>query len=162
MNFNQHDVLQLFAAIPYLQIGKVRAAEHLLAAAVRNGDELRHVLGQYPDVKYQALDFHYACLQVIGAASEPLVADLTMHYTWRGIVWASWLIALSPAPCYAHYLQTLTPVSIPEPNRWLVDLALHEIAGTRCDSALQHQTDLHALKEQWASLQKPTVTLRAA
>jgi hypothetical protein len=162
MNFNQHDVLQLFAAIPYLHIGKARAAERLLAAAVRDGEELRSILCQYPGVKYQALDFHYACLQIMGAASEPLVADLTTHYTWRGIVWASWLIALSPALYYAQYLQALTSADIPESNRWLVDLALHEIAGTQCAPSSQPQIYLHALKGQWASLKIPTVTLRAA
>ena len=144
--------LQLFAEIHYLQVGKVFAAQRLLETSVRDGQELHHLLLQYPDVQHPALEFHYACRKIIAARSESLIVDLVTNYTWRGIVWAAWLIALAPAKEYAKHLQ----LKVPEPNRWLVEFALHEVLSLEVGSASavatspypSHQALLRTFREQ--------------
>jgi hypothetical protein len=143
------NVLQLFAGISYLQVGKVLAAQRLLEISVRDGLELQHLLRQYPDAQHPALEFHYACRRIIDARSAALIVDLTRNHTWRGIVWAAWLIALTPAKGDENYLQ----MNVPEPNRWLIELALHEVLllesqGIADSPYPVHRALLHSFRDQ--------------
>ena len=109
-----------------------------------DGTELAHMLRQYPSVKYQPLETLYAVCRAAVTLDEKLVFDLTTHYTWRGVVYASFLAALRPLPCYASYLQ-LARDRVPH-NQWIVDLALNEILGTSSELHPTHQKTLVDLR----------------
>lgn len=77
MHYHPDDISRLFLGVPTLQLNRPAPAERFLAAAVATGAELRQVLRDYPQVRYQPLDFHYLCQQSLSALDDALLADLT-------------------------------------------------------------------------------------
>ncbi|MCW3693239.1 hypothetical protein UE94_034675 [Burkholderia cenocepacia] len=106
MHYHPDDISRLFLGVPTLQLNRPAPAERFLAAAVATGAELRQVLRDYPQVRYQPLDFHYLCQQSLSALDDALLADLTrdMRHGWRGAHWAALLIALSGDARYLPHL----------------------------------------------------------
>lgn len=151
------DVLRLFSGIPYLTLGRPTAIS-LLRKTARDGAELKHVLSLYPHVLYEPLELHYDCLRVTAALTDELVDDLTTHYTWRGVVWAAWAVALRPEARFASYLRSGRERA--PRNTWIVDLALAEIEGSECPAYAEHQALTRAVRSSLEGLPRPAVRLR--
>lgn len=138
------DVMRLLAPIPYLQLGRPNSAKTYISKLIRDGTELKAMLASFPDILYEPLDQHYTLLRCLGSLSEALVHDLCFHHTWRGVVWAAFLVALVPDPRYKQYLVT---TNVPSPtNQWLVDLAIAEVDHTIWHEDPELQTLVHRLR----------------
>ena len=160
MHYVYNDVIRLFAGVPVLRLAKPDNARSFLSVAVRDGSELCHVLRAYPQVRYQPLEFFYACLQSLGAQNEKLIEDLTSHYTWRGVVWAAWLVALAPEARFAPYLKRVRE-GMPH-NQWIVELALCEVEGSLCEKYSNHQGLVRTMRSLLHEIPRPTIELRKA
>ncbi|WP_244136028.1 MULTISPECIES: hypothetical protein [unclassified Burkholderia] len=134
-------------------------AERFLAAAVESGVELRHVLRDYPHVRYQPLDFHYLCQQSLSALDDTLQADLTrdMQHGWRGAHWAALLIALSGD---ARYLPHLDAASRHRGVEWTAELAEAAAAADTQSSPCPCCRSIVQLRHQLAELPRVVVRLR--
>ena len=159
MHFLESDVLRLLSKIPYLTIGKQASAKTFIAAMVRDGEELNAILMQFPEVQYEPLDQHYELLKCMGALGEELVSDLCIDYTWRGVVWAAWLVALAPAPQYRPHLVS-AHASVSRHNQWLVELALAEIDGATWQPDMELQGLVQRLRNLLSRISPPKIALR--
>ncbi|HGL5384363.1 hypothetical protein QZM97_26525 [Burkholderia orbicola] len=159
MHYNPDDVSRLFLGVPTLQLNRAAPAERFLAAAVESGIELRHVLRDYPHVRYQPLDFHYLCQQSLSALDDPLLADLTcdMQHGWRGAHWAALLIALSGN---ARYLPHLDAAGRHRGVEWTAGLAKAASAPDAQSSACRCCRSIVQLRHQLAALPRVVVRLR--
>lgn len=158
MNFLESDVLHLVSPVPYLQLAKRPSAERYIQRLATDATELEGILAQYPSVLYAPLEPHYALVRVLGVLNEELVEDLTLHYTWRGVVWAAWLAMLAPQRTYRRHL--LAARSRAPRNQWLVDLALAEIEARMVDPDLQG--NVRKLRRVLRLAPRPETKLRAA
>ncbi|MGU7775017.1 hypothetical protein ACV229_33175 [Burkholderia sp. MR1-5-21] len=120
MHYQPDDVSRLLLHVPSLTLNRARSAERFLTDVVDAGDELGHLLHDYPQVRYEPLEFHYVCQQSLSALTDALLADLTRHDGWRGIHWAALLVALSGDARYLPHLDV--PGDIPA-LRWVTELA---------------------------------------
>src|SRR6185312_10371561 len=153
----EDDVVQLFSGIPYLTLARPTAIS-LLRDMVRDGVELERVLSLYPRVLYEPLELHYACLRLTAALTDELVDELTTAYTWRGVVWAAWAVALRPEERFAQSLRS-GRARAPR-NTWIVDVALAEIERAECPDYAEHQALIRAVRSSLADLPRPVVRLR--
>jgi hypothetical protein len=90
--------------VPIGLFGTQARAIEFLRASVETGDELKEILGNYPDVRYAPLDFHYACQQSIAALDVPLMDDLTSCCAWAGYAWGAFLTGLTHDIRYLPFL----------------------------------------------------------
>lgn len=158
MHYYYEDVAHLLRAVPCLSLAKPAGALRILKRIVEAGEELQPLLAQYPSLRYEPLDFHYICLQSLGAFSKDLLDDLIQHHGWPGTLWATLLVALNPQPEYARALETARPRA---PHQvWLVDLVLSIVTGTESEEFPEHQALLRTLRAQLTGLAWPRVTLR--
>lgn len=151
------DVIRLFSGIPYLTLARPTAIS-LLRGMARDGAELKHMLSLYPHVLYQPLELHYDCLRVTAALTDELVDELTTAYTWRGVVWAAWAVALRPEARFARYLRS-GRARAPR-NTWIVDLALAEIECSECPAYAEHQVLTRTVRSLLEDLPRPAVRFR--
>jgi hypothetical protein len=155
------DVSKLLKGFPYLTLGRASSALHFMKNMASDGDELSNILMQYPHVKYEPLDFYYLCFQSLGALNEELISDLITQYTWRELIFASWLIALSPSEKYEEYLNTIYTSARTE-NRWIIELALSEIRAEPCSCYLEHQGYLQIVKKLICQIKLPKIIIRSS
>ncbi len=127
MHFDESHISRLFGQVPYARLANLSSAKELVRAMVRDGKELDAVFRQFPSLKYEPLDQHYVLMKCLGVVGEELIADLCTHYTWRGVVWASWVCALTPNVAYRKHLMLARHRL--QRGEWLVDLALSEVDG---------------------------------
>jgi hypothetical protein len=153
----ESDVTRLFSGIPYLTLSRPSAIG-LLRKMAREGSELKHMFPLYPHVLYEPLEFYYDCLRATSALTEELLDELTTHYTWRGIVWASWAVALRPEARFAPYLRRARERA-PRVT-WIVDLSLAEVEMSECRSYAEHQALTRTIRSFIADMPKPSVRLR--
>ncbi|WP_175970480.1 hypothetical protein [Burkholderia sp. BCC0322] len=159
MHYHPDDIRRLYRSVPTLLLNRPAPAERFLAAAVATGAELGHVLRDYPQVRYQPLDFHYQCQQSLSVLDDALLADLTcdMPVGWRGAQWAALLIALSGD---ARHLPRLDEARRHRGVEWTAELADAAVrpeassAGFRCCRLIVD------LRTQLASLPRVAVRLR--
>ncbi|MBR8209776.1 hypothetical protein KDW61_14000 [Burkholderia cenocepacia] len=159
MHYHPDDVSRLFLGVPMLRLNRPAPAERFLAAAVESGVELRHVLLDYPHVRYQPLDFHYLCQQSLSALNDALLADLTrdMQHGWRGAHWAALLIALSGN---ARYLPHLDEARRHRGVEWTAALAEAAAAPDAQASACRCCRSIVQLRNQLAEVPRVVVRLR--
>lgn len=158
MHFCYDDLLRLVRPVPFMHLGRPSSALTMLTRASDDAEELGSVLRQYPRLRYQALDFHYICLQSLGALDERLVNDLVTELGWRGLVWASLLTCLSPTQEYRELLHTARPQW--PMQAWAVDLALGNL-GANCPGELEAlMIQVKRLREALAACAIPRVSLR--
>ena len=154
----ERDVLRLVEGIPYLPLRSPKSALRFWARLRDDGIELAHLLRQFPFVKYEPLETLYACARAAAVLDEKLVSDLSTHYSWRGVVLVSFLIALRPRAIYEGYLQRAHE-RVPH-NQWIVELALSEIRGSNDDRHIEHRQALRELRGAVANFPKQPVNLR--
>lgn len=153
------DLIFLFRHLPYLMIMKQKAAERFLDMQIQEGIELQYMLEAYPQVHYAPLEFYYICLKGVSILDEDVISDLTQHYSWRGILIAGWLSILYPSEAFYPILHKVLPIT-PEPNLWIVELALAEIRQIPFkDKVLQQKFSrfrdlLHTAKYEKSSVRK--------
>ncbi|RQU96325.1 hypothetical protein [Burkholderia cenocepacia] len=157
MHYHPDDISRLFLGVPTLQLNRAAPAERFLAASVESGVELRHVLRDYPHVRYQPLDFHYLCQQSLSALDDPLLADLTCEHGWRGAHWAALLIVLSGN---ARYLPHLDATKRHRGVEWTAELAKAASAPDAQSSAYRCCRSIVQLRHQLAALPHVVVRLR--
>lgn len=158
MHYDPNDVIRLVHAVPCLKLAKPPGFLRYLSHVVATGLELAPVLSQYPGVRYEPLDFHYVCLQSLGALDDDLLQDLTEHYQWPGILWAALLVALDPRPSYAAIL--LNARERAPYQAWLVDLALDRVNGIQSVEYPEHLVLLTALAVQLRGAGRTETRLR--
>ncbi|WP_431261643.1 hypothetical protein ACQ859_15190 [Roseateles chitinivorans] len=160
MHHRDDDLQRLMCAVPFMALMRPASALSLLTRAADDAEELAPVLSQYPEVRYQALDFHYVCLQSLGALSKELIEDLAGEFGWRGLVWASLLACLAPSEEFRSALEAARPnVSR---QAWAVDLALAHL-GAPCPSELTGlRAQLIRLRNALSACTIPDVSLRLA
>ncbi|MBB3641520.1 hypothetical protein [Variovorax atrisoli] len=141
----ESDVLRLLHEVPYFRFMKPQAALRFWTRLRDDGRELASLLWQFPLVRYEPLDTLYACAKAASELDEELVADLSTHYSWQGVVEASFLAALRPHAAYASHLRRARD-RVPH-NGWIVDLALSEVRGSACEGHLEHQKVIRELRE---------------
>jgi hypothetical protein len=154
----ESEVLRLLHEVPYFRFMKPETALRFWTGLRDDGLELASLLHQFPSVKYEPLDTLYACAKAATALDEGLVADLCTHYSWQGVVEASFLAALRPQAAYASHLQRARDGALH--NEWIIDLALSEIRGSACERHLEHQMVIRELREIIESIPNQPVTLR--
>ncbi len=159
LTFDLDDVDRLICDLEYLKVAKDKNAKIFLQRLVRDANELQTVFSQYPFVRYAPLDYHYVLLKYLSVLSPELVVDLcSKPHGWRGVVVASWLICMRPS---AALLGPLAPWvnGAPEPNRWLIKLALSQATGTAWDGDPEMPHLLHSLRKSLEPLPLPTFSL---
>ncbi|QVN21693.1 hypothetical protein [Burkholderia pyrrocinia] len=159
MHYHPDDLSRLFLNVPTLLLNRPAPAERFLAAAVDTGVELGHVLRDYPQVRYQPLDFHYLCQQSLSVLDDALLADLThdLNHGWRGAHWAALLIALSGD---ARYLPHLDDVRRHRGAGWSAELAEAASGPDAAVSAFRCCPSIVRLRNQLAALPRVVVRLR--
>jgi hypothetical protein len=157
--FDTDEVDKLIRDLGYLQIAKQKGAKVFLLRLVRDATELQGVLGQYPAVRYAPLDYHYLLLKYLAVLSPDLVADLcSRRHGWRGVVVAAWLSCMRPSPLLAEPLATCQQRT-PEPNRWLVELAMSQVGATGWSGDPEILDLLQSLRQSLAPLPLPRFSL---
>jgi hypothetical protein len=157
--FDVDEVDKLIWDLGYLQIAKQKGAKVFLQRLVRDATELKCVLGQYPAVRYAPLDYHYLLLKYLAVLSPALVADLcSRRYGWRGVVVAAWLCCMSPSPLLAEPLAPWQQRA-PEPNRWLVALAMSQAGAIGWSGDPELSDLLQSLRQSLAPLPLPSFSL---
>lgn len=157
MHLDIDQVLELFQRIPYFKVMGAAGAQRYLTKLVRDGEELAHMLRSFPAVLYLPLDDHYACLVCQGATTEELIEDLCdpmLGIGWRGIVGASWLVALTPDSAFKKTLLDSRPRA--SKNEWLVDIAINEVDGVTSDSHPEIQRLIRQVRASLAGIPRPT------
>ncbi|VWB42030.1 hypothetical protein BAR24066_01874 [Burkholderia arboris] len=159
MHYHPDDIRRLFRSIPTLQLNRPAPAERFLSAAVDTGNELEQVLRDYPQVRYQPLDFHYLCQQSLSVLDDALLADLTSDadFGWYGAQWAALLIALSGE---ARYLPHLDDARHHRGVAWTVELAEAAAGPDAASSACRCCRSIVLLRNQLAALPRVAVRLR--
>ncbi|MGJ7504261.1 hypothetical protein ACSFBF_28170 [Variovorax sp. ZT5P49] len=158
MFYVESDVLRLLHEVPYFRFMKAESALRFWTKLRDDGLELTHILRQFPSVKYQPLDTLYACAKAAASLDKELISDLTAHYSWQGVVQASFLAALQPHAAYASYLRRARDKA--PHNEWIVDLALSEIRGSLCERHSEHQRIIRELRDVIANIPKQPANLR--
>ena len=161
MHYFEEDVYSLVSRSPYLSLSRARSAEAILRRAVEAGEELERLLHEYPNARYESLEFFYTCLNGLGAINVTLLNDMIDTRNWRAIVWASFYTALDPRPEYAPLLQS---IEIPLPyNRWLVDLGMAELGIAPQDPATEQVRDLiRRVRHLLTPVPRPSTLLRTS
>ncbi|VWM14030.1 hypothetical protein [Burkholderia lata] len=159
MHYHPDDIHRLYRSVPTLLLNRPAPAERFLAAAVETGAELGHVLRDYPQVRYQPLDFHYLCQQSLSVLDDALLADLTrdMDHGWRGAQWAALLIALSGD---ARHLPHLDAVRGHRGVEWTAGLADAATGSDARTSTFRGCRSIVHLRDQLAALPRVSVRLR--
>ncbi|VWD34126.1 hypothetical protein [Burkholderia lata] len=159
MHYHPDDIHRLYRSVPTLLLNRPAPAERFLAAAVETGAELGHVLRDYPQVRYQPLDFHYLCQQSLSVLDDSLLADLTcdMIHGWRGAQWAALLIALSGD---ARHLPHLDAVRGHRGVEWTAGLADAATSPDAHSSTFGGCRSIVLLRDQLAALPRVAVRLR--
>ncbi|WGY72020.1 hypothetical protein KEC55_19605 [Burkholderia cepacia] len=159
MHYHPDDISRLFLFVPTLHLNRPAPAESFLAAAVDAGIELEHVLRDYPQVRYQPLDFHYLCQQSLSVLDDTLLADLTvdLQFGWRGAHWAALLIALSGD---ARYLPHLDEARRHRGVEWTAALAEAATGADAQSSTFRCCRSIVQLRNQLAALPRVCVRLR--
>ena len=129
MKCSPNDLQFLFREFPYLKVARVDTVKRFLDFQIQLGLDLLFLLKEYPDHRYEQLEFYNICLKGLSILDEDIIADLTSKYSWQGIVVASWFSILNPSNIFYEYLKNVRQVT-PKYNQWIVDLALAEIDGT--------------------------------
>lgn len=160
MHYREEDLLRLVGSVPFMRLMHPEGATRVLRRAADDAEELASMLRQYPQVRYEPLDFHYVCLLNLGALSQELIEDLTCHFGWRGLVWASLLAALAPSEAYREALEA---ACAREPRQaWAVDLALARLGGFRPAEVEELLQLIERLDVALSTCPLPKVTLRPA
>lgn len=154
------DVWRLMEAVPHFNLAKAGSGLRFLKKLDRDCSELQSVLHRYPFVKYEPLDFVYVSIQSLAVLNENLVADLTRRYRWQGIVWASWLVALSPDEKFVPFLRDAFKRA--PHNTWIIDLALSQITGAISAELAEHGELTTKIRNALQPLSRPAFTLRLA
>jgi hypothetical protein len=159
MHYHPDDIHRLYRSVPTLLLNRPAPAERFLAAAVETGAELGHVLRDYPQVRYQPLDFHYLCRQSLSVLDDALLADLTrdMEHGWRGAQWAALLIALSGD---ARHLPHLDEARRHRGVEWTAALADAATGPDARSSTFRACRSIVHLRDQLAALPRVAVRLR--
>lgn len=159
MHYFEEDVFSLVARSPYLMLAKPRSAESTLRRALEAGDDLKHLLHEYPCALYEPLEFFYICLEGLGALDADLLDDMITSSIWQAVVWASFYAALDPRPEYAKVLQQ---IDFPLPyNQWIVDLALAEAGIAPPDPATEQVAELiRRVRNLLEPVPRPDIPLR--
>lgn len=159
MHYHPDDIHRLYRSVPTLLLNRPAPAERFLAAAVATGAELGHVLRDYPQVRYQPLDFHYLCQQSLSVLDDALLADLTCdgEHGWRGAHWAALLIALSGD---ARHLPHLDEVRRHRGVEWAAGLADAAVRPEASSDSARCCRLIVNLRNQLASLPRVAVRLR--
>ncbi|CAB3960750.1 MULTISPECIES: hypothetical protein [Burkholderia] len=159
MHYHPDDIYRLYRSVPTLWLNRPAPAEQFLAAAVETGAELGHVLRDYPQVRYQPLDFHYLCQQSLSVLDDALLADLTRaeDHGWRGAQWAALLIALSGE---ARHLPHLDEVRRHRGVEWTAGLADAAVRPEASSADFRCGRLIVDLRNQLASLPRVAVRLR--
>ncbi|VWC92645.1 hypothetical protein BLA39750_02006 [Burkholderia lata] len=159
MHYHPDDLHRLYRSVPTLLLNRPAPAERFLAAAVETGAELGHVLCDYPQVRYQPLDFHYLCQQSLSVLDDALLADLTrdMNLGWRGAHWAALLIALSGD---ARHLPHLDEARRHRGVEWTAELADAATGSDARSSTFRGCRSIVHLRDQLAALPRVAVRLR--
>jgi len=156
-NYEPADVARLFSPVHTLALGQASRAQRFLEGYVETGFAYAATLAQYPAVRAEPLDFHYICLQSLGALDVLLIEDLTKHHGWRGIVWAAWLSMLAP---HSDYLPHLEDAIARAPyNAWLLEIAIQLVQDQYSRTAPEFGTAILALRNQLQPLPRPNVRL---
>ncbi|KWF57354.1 hypothetical protein [Burkholderia pseudomultivorans] len=160
MHYHPDDLYRLFSGVPTLRLNRPAPAESFLRAVVAAGDELAHVLRDYPHVRYEPLDFHYLCHQSLCALDDALLDDLTQDPDpggWRGAHWAALLVALSGD---ARHLPHLDKVRRHRGVEWAAGLADAAVHADTASAASRCCRLIVALRDQLAVLPRVGVRLR--
>ncbi|MBY4868259.1 MULTISPECIES: hypothetical protein [Burkholderia] len=159
MHHRPDDIRRLLLNVPALSLNRPGPAESFLRGVVDTGAELAHVLRDYPQVRYQPLDFHYVCRQSLSALSDALLIDLThdLQHGWPGAQWAALLIALSGD---ARYLPHLDAVRSDRGVAWTAELAEAAVSPDARASTCHCCRLIVELREQLASMPRVGVRLR--
>jgi len=154
----ESDVEALLLNIPYARFMESSGALRYWSALCSDAKELAPILRHYPHVRYAPLEPLYLCARAAASLDEHLVADLSTHWTWRGVVYAAFLCSLKPKKEYRKYLWDARERA--PHNRWLVDLAICEIDKSPIDSYVKHQECLRELRAVVEHIPAQRVLLR--
>nr|WP_244108931.1 hypothetical protein [Burkholderia anthina] len=159
MHYRPDDIRRLLLSVPTLCLNRPGPAESFLRGVVDAGAELAHVLRDYPQVRYQPLDFHYVCRQSLSALSDALLIDLThdLQHGWPGAQWAALLVALSGD---ARYLLHLDAVRTDRGVAWTAELAEAAVSPDARSSPFRCCRLIVELRDQLASMPRVGVRLR--
>ena len=154
------DLLYLIRRGSVMRLAKPRSAMVWLRAQVEAGHDCADALRDYPSLRIEALEFHYACLLSLGALDEHLIRDLaSKELGWQGVVWGAFLVALEPREAFAPPLRAVAD-AVPH-NRWLVSFALDRIAGRASQGELApFARSVHGLRASLELAARPQVSLR--
>ena len=151
------DIFYLIRSSPYLQLSRERSAHSFLQRQADAGEECKETLASYPQIRIEALDFFYTCLQSLGAPNRELIHDLLRCGSWRGVVWGTWLALLAP---HHHFAEELRRVEAQFPEqKWLIACALAEIEG-QSPPLPEFSHTVHRIRICLAPIPRPSIELR--
>ena len=157
-NYATDEATRFVADLDPLTWSRRTSAARWLTRMVDTAEALRPVLRQFPAVKYEPLEAHYALLRALGTLDEKLVCDLCHHLGWRGAAVAAWLALLQPCLAYAAPLRAGGRAA---PGcHWITELAAAACEGrsVRDDDGLLPR--VHRLRAVLDGVPRPRVPLR--
>jgi hypothetical protein len=160
MHYLRTDIERLHLSVPHLKLATQRSALRFFEEVTQTGGELAHVLCRYPEVRYEPLDFHYVCMQSLGALNERVLSDLLTEQGWRGVLWGALLVALSPDARYRSLLESASGVA--PYQQWAIDIALADLSGEQYAENRALQQTISTLSAQLAGHVRPAVALQEA
>lgn len=159
MYFDRDCVFRMITDLQYMRLMNLNGAKQRLTDLVRDAVELRSVLTQYPEVRYQPLDYHYVLLKYMAAFNVKVLTDLMSgEYTWRGIVVGGWLACLNPSRENLARLSSVTQSQFPH-NSWIIRLAIAEAARDEWCEDGELQNLIAQLRECLAPVALPKFSL---
>lgn len=138
MHYCEKGVRRLITGVPVWLFSSERQLSHLLTSTVETGEELKHLLFQYPQVRYEALDFHYVCLQSLAVPGPELIADLLSGESWTEVQWGAFLACLTRDIHYGPYLRAVA-------GRTTKRSAVVELATRICSGTLTNDDNPNLL-----------------
>lgn len=133
MEYNYLDSEYYLLKAPYMSLIKSGVGAHLIEREVTNIRGYSKAISEFPGTKCEALEFIYLCHEALCALDEHLFEDF-ISLGWHGVIWASWLAAISPFPeKYMNEKLSIVIEDVPH-NTWVVELALLSLSGTTTDS----------------------------
>ncbi len=127
MKYNYIDFEYFIKKAPYMRLAKSRGGYFFISHEIKLIHAYSKFIPQYPQIKCEPLEFLYQCHQSLCALDEKLFEDF-INSGWRGIIWASWLAAISPYPESYRSIRLLNARDNAPYNQWIVDLALASLS----------------------------------
>ena len=129
MKYNYFDFEYYLRKAPYQQLKNSGSGATFIKHELGNIRNYAKFIPEFPGTKCEPLEFLYQCHESLCAIDAMLFEDL-LNSSWRGVVWASWLAAVTPFPEPYMKKRLNGMIAGIKHNKWIVELALESLSNS--------------------------------